>query len=582
MFGNHLSTPEEEFREEVRREIAEQVRFTWDKVPMELDDVEDVMLANLEGNGAHEVAERWADSGQMKRKLENLVQYLDGKERSFVERILVVEGSDDPSRSSQDDVWVTASAIVQAVKALPKPAAPSRPPGGRANDAETRAADARLRASKRRSRYLPSQSDEETEGECEEDRYRAAYFLFAKQAGLPSPTPDMFPSSSPDRSACSKATIHSGSIEHASVDDAAQTPTAPIPVAKGLVSPISLSAEDDPRPILKIPISPAVATKDSPDTPQRERQSSTLRSPFQLQPSSPASRPRKRSRIDDPSAPVAHAEAVPALQSPEKRSLHSVPFVDLCNLAKAAIKPTGSVISPYRQGGSGTTKDSKETGVERETPGSRGVKRRHIDLEEEPKNHVREEKRVHQDRGLSRPTAQLVKPEEPTPLTTANESSRCTGQNIAASSASTSRSSSRAPGSHPPSESRRALSQGIARTLSKLPPGALEDLRAGRFSPVSTMSAEGLHVEPVQDTRVVPAKALPTPSILPGPAVPASSSKLKFPLELPDSDSQVEPDVEMDFERVKQLESAFRAEYGRGIRPGLVVPRLKCLESQSQ
>lgn len=580
MFGNHLSTTEKEFREEVRREIAEQVRLTWDKVPMELDDVEDVMLANLEGNGAHEVAERWADSGQITRKLENLVQYLEGKERSFVERILVVEGSDDPSRSSQDDVWVTASAAVQTANALPKPAAASRPPGGRANDAETRAADARLRASKRRSRYLPSQSDEETEGECEEDRYRAAYFLFAKQAGLPSPTPDMFPSSSPDRSACSNATIHSGSIEHASVDDAAQTPTAPIPVAKGLVSPISLSAKDDSRPIVKITISPAMSTKDPPHTPQRERQSSTLRSPFQLQPSSPASRPRKRSRIGDPSAPVAHAEAVPALQSPEKRSLHSVPFVDLCNLSKAAIKPTRSVTSPCRQGGSGATKDSKETVVEHEAHEFRGVKRRHIDLEEGPKNHVREEKRVHQDRGSSRPTAQPAKPDKPTSLTKANESSHGTGQNIAASSASTSRSSSRAPGSHQPSESRRALSQGIARTLSKLPPGTLEDLRAGRFLPVSTMSAEGLHVEPAKDTRVVPAKA--TPSIRPGPAVPTSSSKLKFPLELPDSDSQVEPDVEMDPERVKQLESAFRAEYGRGTRPGLVVPRLKCLESQSQ
>ena len=54
---------------------------------LELDQ-EDVTLKNLEGKGAIEVAERWAESRKMVRTLELLSEYLTGREREFVDLVL--------------------------------------------------------------------------------------------------------------------------------------------------------------------------------------------------------------------------------------------------------------------------------------------------------------------------------------------------------------------------------------------------------------------------------------------------------------------------------------------------------------
>ena len=54
---------------------------------LELDQ-EDVTLRNLEGKGAIEVAERWAESRKMVRTLELLSEYLTGREREFVDLVL--------------------------------------------------------------------------------------------------------------------------------------------------------------------------------------------------------------------------------------------------------------------------------------------------------------------------------------------------------------------------------------------------------------------------------------------------------------------------------------------------------------
>jgi DNA cross-link repair 1C protein len=51
-------------------------------------DQEDVTLKNLEGPGALEAAERWAESRKMVRTLETLRVYLTGRPRAFVDAVL--------------------------------------------------------------------------------------------------------------------------------------------------------------------------------------------------------------------------------------------------------------------------------------------------------------------------------------------------------------------------------------------------------------------------------------------------------------------------------------------------------------
>ena len=50
------------------------------------EDYEDVAFKNLEGDGAREMAEKWADSGRIRRKLAVVKQYLPGPLRHKIGR----------------------------------------------------------------------------------------------------------------------------------------------------------------------------------------------------------------------------------------------------------------------------------------------------------------------------------------------------------------------------------------------------------------------------------------------------------------------------------------------------------------
>ncbi|KAH9936509.1 uncharacterized protein B0H18DRAFT_1206791 [Fomitopsis serialis] len=141
----------------------------------------DVALKNLEGDGARELADRWADSGKFRRKLAVMHQYLRGKDRTVVERIM--EGGKDavldsePPSSDADFTKPVASANEQ------QPLKPKRTFVGRATAEETARAMARLRSMPRI--FTEPGSDEDTEDEdAEEQRARTAHQLFAAQAGI--------------------------------------------------------------------------------------------------------------------------------------------------------------------------------------------------------------------------------------------------------------------------------------------------------------------------------------------------------------------------------------------------------------
>ncbi|EED83235.1 predicted protein [Postia placenta Mad-698-R] len=146
------------------------------------DEDEDVALKNLEGDGAKELAGRWAENGKIKKKLEVMKQYLRGAQRSLVERILG-EGDEISQGISQVDEAPGAHHNVGVVERTEN--APLRRAfQGRATLAETASAMARIWFAP--PGYTQRDSDEETEdSDAELERARTAHFLFAEQSQFP-------------------------------------------------------------------------------------------------------------------------------------------------------------------------------------------------------------------------------------------------------------------------------------------------------------------------------------------------------------------------------------------------------------
>lgn len=154
---------------------------------------EDVTLKNLEGDGARELAERWADGGKFRRKLEVMRQYLKGKDRAIVERIMGGGIQDDAPSSDPpvSDGPPTETPVATATSRSPKRKWTIQ---GRANAEQTARAMARLKEPV----YAEPGSGEETDDDDAEGRGRTAHMLFAWQAGIEEdPYGTSFRSSSP-------------------------------------------------------------------------------------------------------------------------------------------------------------------------------------------------------------------------------------------------------------------------------------------------------------------------------------------------------------------------------------------------
>ncbi|KAI0712393.1 hypothetical protein C8Q76DRAFT_857903 [Earliella scabrosa] len=153
---------------------------------------QDVAFKNLEGEGAKEIAEKWADSGRMRRKLLAMKEYLPPHHRRVVEQIL--DGRYRPSKSN-----LSAK--------IPKPLCPvgtgtdtepasSSPPRlsamqkrtvqGRASVAQTKAAMSRLTSSVLPKVLQSPGVDSDTDNEGDDDSHAAiGLFYWAEQAGIP-------------------------------------------------------------------------------------------------------------------------------------------------------------------------------------------------------------------------------------------------------------------------------------------------------------------------------------------------------------------------------------------------------------
>jgi hypothetical protein len=536
--------------------------------PKTLETNEDVALSNLEGDGALVIAERWADKGKLRKKLEIMQQYLREPELKIVKRILGGQMY-EPSQCSSDveDIWETRvkphveeSSSKFKSKALTKAAEKSQPsskPGkdqgssSKASHAETAAALSRLRVPRRTRSYMDS--DEETEYHEEAHTEAAEYFFshlrddqFNKSS---SPFPSLSSPSQKENQTESPKKL-SQTIGRTPLGVHVKTP-------QGLLTPRSRqTSQKTPtmNPVsLLTPLTqfPRRQPQDStPRTPHRSR-TTTLGSPIRLR--SNDSRGQASSSKQQSLAPLLVQSRVergsptniPLTRSSMESSVY--PFASIKNLGK---RPAETVVIDL------TTPKRKKTEPELKTSSKK---------DERIASHVPRVKDFAISEHVANPVSSAREAEHTT------QSSPKAVQPLAASS-------SRKILTQEEREMRRDERYELAEKLSIACPDLagpnfkrrLERHKSRMLSqriPGST-TVQQTKTEPVITQEKTQSSTLP------------SREKVCQSLSLMPPGAKDE--VEVDLERVARLANAFKAQFAKGIRPGLVVPRLACLESQEE
>ncbi|KAI0667716.1 hypothetical protein C8Q78DRAFT_1052236 [Trametes maxima] len=163
---------------------------------------EDVAFKNLEGAGAREVAEKWADSGRMHKKLTVMKEFLPTALRALIEQILHGTYLRAPPHSVAMARATTWQAPLKPEPTLPAGVPVSTPRRrtfeGRATVEETRTAMARL-SSNIPKRLQSPVVDSDTEDEGDDAHALTAHLLWAEEAGVPADS-NPFGLLHPDRS----------------------------------------------------------------------------------------------------------------------------------------------------------------------------------------------------------------------------------------------------------------------------------------------------------------------------------------------------------------------------------------------
>ena len=510
MFSDCLSTDEHAFRTEVRQGMVDEIGVDWRTLSLSPEEAEDVTLANLAGDGAEDVARRWADSGKMRRKLDVLLQYLEGPERQVVERLIRGDTFDDNS-SQVEDIWHQVS--------LP-PAGHNEPSNhkptfqGRATAGEAEHAMARVRTGFSKPPAIASHdTDEDTDEDDEEAHARTAHYFFSSYIGMPSQLTDAAAaSSSPIREATNNE--RAGELAKSSPPTSPLAPQLPI-TPRSRVStqpPPARSADANAVGLENIA---------SPRTPQH---ATSLGSPFQLLSPAPSTRKRRQPERDPPVMPA----LLDIIESTMHRNVPDYPV------------PTKSIdLHQHRKPASGmsVSKDHRLPNTERES------KKRRI-VEDEPALDLVQGNGVRQDRTAASP---------PTPAKLSRT------DNLRASSPKH--------GLEPSSSSSRLDKIEERKMRSTLRAKIAQ--RLGRASSSVTDKSCKAKVK----------ESGPPSTERTSPCEPKAEA-LHLPKHLRKSASDVSVEVEMDTDRIQQLANDFKEQYDQGLRPGVVIPLLECLESQ--
>ncbi|KAI0772235.1 hypothetical protein BC629DRAFT_1715711 [Irpex lacteus] len=519
-------------------------------LPPDFDDDEDVALKNLEDNGGVlEEAERWAESGKTRMRLSRMLPYLEGPEREFLERLLssdfdlqcLLESSNQPRIEGR----ATHSQTERAMARLDRPAPAlviiiTLTLKQRRNSTRVRAV---TRHGRRRLRYRTG---------ADGGLYLWAYLCVA---GLWVWEDSEY-----------------GCFVFVAVFSAA-----------GSDSPLFASSST----LTFV----AEGTKSSfPRTPTK----STLQSPFQLRSPSPTARKhkRKRSRSTTSSQEAADTTLI--------RPGSGMPLIDLRNASSQRMRPVpvkdrSLSLNPRedKERGESTLKRRKlqcdgpvskievqeEREIETESDCVRQAQSRQSTVVVEDVEHGNGKKK------RAKTLAQRALEGEQTLASTISITSTSVKTEKTAMSLSTSLSS--VAGDQDSKRAARLERRRIAEKLSLARP----DLVVSTYNARNRNGSQRLSVVKTEESRSD--LSVSTGGLLSNlPSTNANTVKTKtakaqepasrFPAELPEFDTQVLPDVDMDYERSRMLAESFKRQFAKGLRPGVVVPRLACLESQEE
>ncbi|EPT05368.1 hypothetical protein FOMPIDRAFT_1111639 [Fomitopsis schrenkii] len=471
---------------------------------------EDVTLKNLEGDGARELAERWADGGKFRRKLEVMRQYLKGKDRAIVERIMGGGIQDDAPSSDPpvSDGPPTETPVATATSRSPKRKWTIQ---GRANAEQTARAMARLKEPV----YAEPGSGEETDDDDAEGRGRTAHMLFAWQAGIEEdPYGTSFRSSSPIVSS-PPATPRKQVTQLHPLCSGLPPPSSPIRLGRQIATaspPSSLVPTQKSRGVKRREPSEAESEEDTTDDED-------------YVPSRKASAPRKRKRA--PAATSSMALATPISTSRPTRSPQdtcSSPLGDRHNLSARPSSP--STVPKRRKLGNPDVLSRMSSCTS---------------LSTKPLEELKMPSELVQDAlPAVFPTSVQSK------TATASNNGNLQRQTLSAKSTLSLDTTKQASACEDPDKARRrALKLEREITEEKL-----------------------FRARPDLASRAYIAKR------------ERNSSRVLQ--RLPSRDQEDDSGVRVDRERSRLLAEQFKQKIAQGTRPGLVIPRMKCLESQEE
>ncbi|EMD40185.1 hypothetical protein CERSUDRAFT_122252 [Gelatoporia subvermispora B] len=507
----------------------------------------DVALKNLEGDGSLAIAEKWAQSGKIKSKLEVMKDYLEGRQRELVGRVLGEDraASSPPSSPSYTNPFQPSTSKHEKVEDAP--ARPERTVIGRASREETARAMARLKVHVRPV-YFNRESDDDTDdSDAEQERARTAHLLFADLANLPPDYAMNFcdpPSSPPAKTP--KNIVRATRAGHGATKDVTSPENLPLtPRSREASQAIVRPPSPSPSPTPRQPVDASTRTRS-----QTTTTIAPLRSPIEL----PSTKPRM---LDDvfryAGAYIPTPDTVsrqPASKSAQSRTTeHSTP--------SPSKKRVNDVLTPQDLSPSKRHKAARNSQPQASTSSVVGLLSKTASTRAE--DGVSEGSKV-------------------TPLTGNVSSATC-------DSLPKSRTTSLYPSTLTASSKRPQApiffnSEEIAEKLARARPDLVSPEYASdlRMRQQRALLPQGLAVSGQCDTieQVVPGS--------PERASSASSSSLRKswspPSRLPSQDDM--EDTSMNFERSREMAQSFIAQLAKGRRPGLVVPRMQCLESQEE
>lgn len=506
----------------------------WATLTQSLDRGKDVALLNLEGDGAEDLVQRWLDSGRPRRKLELLCPYLPQPQEEFVG--LVLAGDRDSAGSLQSEIQAQAQAHSQASGSSDSVlVTKEQPPQGRATLSQTKRAMATLSGP----RVVPSGffSDEESIDE-EEAHLKTAELLFLSPGSYsvenPSSSPfrhlnnnSQHPLSSPKAGPSQEILLPLQPSGIPPTPRPSECPDLRIPASmeEDCVSPILIpSAFPGRGEVLQMPLTPS-------------RRKAALPSP-----KTSSQRPGKITNVSIWREEVASVQSIDPKKARNESVSRGFPLAELHGLANAPslhnLQDPDHISSPLRSQASVAKRLYTRGGME-QCDGGNDASVCADGLEEMPLKRPRVES-PSDDHQADRPVVPV---------------SDVSRGGLSANAG----------------PSRRTLEEDIDEA-------ELERRRRVRLE--ALLAAEKFHRDRPEEATLDPewtARTRRKAARARRKLVYANADKLE------DSDRQcedateilVDDGMQIDMERMEQLKASFQADFARGLRPGLVIPRLR-------